>query len=47
MAQIDEEIAAYEAIQARLEAEHLGDWVVIHNREVFGFFETSARRTLR
>ena len=29
MSPIQDEIAAYEAIQARLEAEHMGEWILI------------------
>lgn len=36
---INEEIAAYSAIRADLEANHMGEWVVVHNREVVDFFQ--------
>ncbi len=40
MAHLSEEIAAYQLIQADLEAEHLGEWVLIHDRKLEGIFET-------
>ena len=36
---IDQEIAAYEAIQARLELEHMGEWVVMRDRGMIGCYK--------
>jgi len=38
MADIRDEIAAFETMQAQLEAEHLGKWVVIYDRRLIGLF---------
>ncbi len=38
MADIQDEIAAFEAIQTKLEAEHLREWVLMRDRSVIGFF---------
>lgn len=38
--QLDAEIAAYEAIRERVEAEHPDEWVVVHGGEVAGFHST-------
>lgn len=38
MDQLDREIAAYERVQESLEAEHLGEWVVFHDEELFGCY---------
>lgn len=40
MAELSEEIAAYEAMRADLEAKVLGKWVVVHDRALFGTFDT-------
>jgi hypothetical protein len=40
MAHLSDEIAAYEAIRADLEAEHLGKWALVHDRELVGIFES-------
>ena len=37
---IRREMAAYEEMRAELEAEHLGKWVIVRNRELVGVFET-------
>lgn len=34
------EIAAYETMRSALETEHLGEWVVVHNRELVGIYES-------
>ncbi|HEY5411500.1 MAG TPA: hypothetical protein VIJ94_12320 [Caulobacteraceae bacterium] len=36
---LDDEIAAYEAQRTELEASHLGQWAVIHDRELAGAFD--------
>jgi len=46
---IQDEIDAYEAMQARLEAEHMGEWVLMRDHNVIGFFpsfETAAAEGL-
>ena len=40
MADVKEDIAAYEAMQAELEAKHPGDWVLVHDRVVIGTYPT-------
>jgi hypothetical protein len=40
MAHLSEEIAKYEKLQADLEAEHLGKWVVIHDSRLEGIFNS-------
>jgi len=42
---INEEITAYEGLRESLEADHMGKWALIHNRELvslFGTFEEAA-----
>jgi hypothetical protein len=41
VATIDDEIEAYEAIRPRLESEHMGEWVVMRNRETVDFYPTA------
>ena len=38
MAKLSEEIAAYERMQDTLEADHFGEWVVVHDGELFGAY---------
>jgi len=40
MTHLSEEIAEYEKLQADLEAEHLGKWVVVHGRRMEGIFNS-------
>jgi hypothetical protein len=50
MAQIDQEISAYEAMREGLEREHMGKWVLVHNGElvaVFDSFELAAEDSVR
>jgi len=45
MADIKEEIAAFETMRAQLEADHFGKWVLIHQRQlvdVFTSFDAAA-----
>jgi hypothetical protein len=45
MGTVTDEIRAFEAMRAQLEAEHLGQWVLIYRRELIGSyvsFETAA-----
>jgi hypothetical protein len=39
-ATIDREIEAFESRRAELEARHLGKWVVFHNTEFIGAYES-------
>lgn len=50
MAELSEEIAAYEAIKRDLEARSLGKWVLVHNCTLvgtYGTFEESAGVAVR
>jgi hypothetical protein len=50
MSPIQDEIRAYEAIQAKLEAEHLGEWVLMRDQKLIGLFpsfEQAAAEGLR
>ncbi len=38
MAKLSEEIAAYERMQDVLEADHFGEWVVVHDGELIGTY---------
>jgi hypothetical protein len=38
MAEIDLEIEAYDAMRTKLEAEHAGKWVLLHDRHLAGIF---------
>lgn len=40
MATLSEEIVAYESMQRSLEIDHFGKWVVIHNKELSGVFDS-------
>jgi hypothetical protein len=40
VATIDEEIRAYERMQATLEKHHLGKYVVVHDGQLIGAFDT-------
>ena len=37
---IRSEMAAYDEMRAELEAEHLGKWVIVRNRELVDIYET-------
>ena len=39
MAEITQEIAAYERMQSDLEREHMGKWVVVHDEQLIGAYE--------
>lgn len=39
MAELKQEIAAYENMRIDLEAAHLGKWVIVHDRKLFGTYE--------
>ena len=40
MAAIKTEISAYKKIQGELEAKHLGKWVVVHDEQLIGVYES-------
>ena len=40
MADVMENIAAYEAMRSDLEAGHPGDWVLVHDRQLVGTYPT-------
>lgn len=50
MAAIDDELSAYEAMRASLEADHSGKWIVMRDRAVIGIyssFENAAAEAVR
>ena len=50
MAAIRKEIAAYDRLRDALEADHTGEWVVVHDEELVGTyesFETAARKAVK
>ena len=40
MATIEKEIIAYDLMREELEADHKGEWVLVHDEELIGLFET-------
>jgi hypothetical protein len=40
MAELKDEIAAYDTMRADLEATSLGKWVLVHDRAVIGIYES-------
>jgi hypothetical protein len=40
MAAIDVELAAYDAMREKLETEHMTKWVVIHDEELVGVYDS-------
>lgn len=38
MASIDDEIQSYESMQPKFEAEHMGEWVVMRDRQLVGIY---------
>jgi hypothetical protein len=42
-ATVIEDIAAFDAMRSALESEHLGEWVVFHDRQLAGFYPTMER----
>ncbi len=50
MADIDQNIAAYEEIIQSLESQYMGKWVIFHNRslvDVFDSFENAAQEAVK
>ena len=39
MAKLSQEIAAYERMRDVLEADHFGQWVIVHDEAVFGTYD--------
>lgn len=39
MAKLSQEIAAYECMRDVLEADHFGQWVIVHDEKVFGTYD--------
>lgn len=37
---IDDEIVAYNALRQGLEADHIGKWALVHNRELVSLFDS-------
>ena len=40
MAELERELQAYEGMKAELEKHHMGKWIVIHDGELVGAFDT-------
>ena len=40
MPDLDSELEAYETMRPDLENQHMGEWVIIHNRELVGVFSS-------
>ena len=40
MAKIDEEIQAYEAMKEKLEAEHMGKWILLRDAQLVGVYDS-------
>jgi hypothetical protein len=40
MAEIDQEIAAYEAMRDELEKEHMGKWVLLFDRKLIAVYDS-------
>jgi hypothetical protein len=50
VAELSDEIAAYELMHADLEAAHLGEWALVHDRQLVGTFDSfdkAAREAIR
>lgn len=40
MAEIDAEIEAYDAMREQLEAKYTGKWILVHDRQQIGLYDT-------
>jgi hypothetical protein len=40
MAELDQEIAAYDAMSADLEAQHMGKWALVRDRKLVGIYDS-------
>jgi hypothetical protein len=50
MPELDVEISAYESMRERLEASHMGKWVLLHDRQLIGVydsFDTAAEEAVK
>lgn len=43
MADLDQEIAAYERMQQNLEAHHMGQWVLVHYEQLISVYDSFER----
>ncbi len=39
MAKLSQEIAAYDRVRRELECDHFGEWVIVHDEQVFNFYD--------
>ena len=50
MSELDTEIQAYEKMRPKLEADHMGKWVIVHNDKLIGTypsFDTAAEEAVQ
>ena len=50
MAELDQEISAYEILKPELESHHMGKWVIVHNQKLVSIcesFEQAAEEAVR
>jgi hypothetical protein len=40
MPELDVEISAYDSMREKLEAEHMGKWVLLHDRQLVGMYDS-------
>ena len=40
MSELNEEITAYENFRSDLEANHMGKWVIVHDRKLIGIYDS-------
>jgi hypothetical protein len=40
MPHLEKEIVTYDSMRERLESEHMGEWVLIHDTELVGLYKT-------
>jgi hypothetical protein len=40
MPELDVEISAYDSMREKLEAEHMGKWVLLHDRQLVGVYDS-------
>jgi hypothetical protein len=40
MAALDVEISAYDSMREQLEGEHMGKWVLVHDRQLVGVYDS-------
>ena len=44
---LSDNIAAYDELRSELEMDHNGEWIVIHDRKISGYFESMQEATQR